>query len=197
VSQPESYAAGLSDGALVARCRAGDARAWEELIERFARYVYAITTRAYGLSEHDAEDVFQDVFVRVYAQLDSLRDDDAIRPWIAQTARRLAIDRLRAASRVEPHDQVPELPSLDAELERIESALDVHRAMAMLPDNCQEILDRFFARDQSYSVIGRELGIAPGTIASRISRCLARLRAELEGEPAGTSPERGRPRVGA
>src|SRR5947208_7110557 len=92
----------LSDSQLVARCRAGDQAAWGELVERFARYVYAISVQALRLPEADAEDVFQEVFARAYQHLDSLRDDDAVRPWLAQLTRRLCIDRLRAAARERP-----------------------------------------------------------------------------------------------
>ena len=70
----------VTDAQLVERCRAGDAAAWDELVERFSRYVYAIAVRAFRLSEHDAEDVFQDVFARTFERLDSLRADGAIRP---------------------------------------------------------------------------------------------------------------------
>ena len=70
----------LIDAQLVGRCRAGEAAAWNELVERFSRYVYAIAVRAYRLPEHDAEDVFQDDFARAYERLGSLRDDTAIRP---------------------------------------------------------------------------------------------------------------------
>jgi RNA polymerase sigma factor (sigma-70 family) len=179
-SETESHAAGVDDAALVARCREGDARAWDELVDRFARYVYAIATQAYRLSEHDAEDVFQEVFARIYTHLHTLRDAEAIRPWIGQTTRRLAVDKVRAARREQPEETLPESGELDTELQRIDLALDVHRAMERLPENCREILDRFFAQDQSYSVIGAELGIAAGTIASRISRCLGKLRGVLE-----------------
>src|ERR1700674_2095984 len=88
--------AAVSDAELVARCRRGDQAAWNELVERFSRYVYAICTQAFRLSQHDAEDVFQEVFARVYQHLDRLRSDEAVRPWIAQLTRRLCIDRLRA-----------------------------------------------------------------------------------------------------
>jgi hypothetical protein len=47
------------DAALDARCRTGDQAAWNELVERFSRYVYAIAVQVFRLSEHDAEDVFQ------------------------------------------------------------------------------------------------------------------------------------------
>ena len=54
-----------SDEQLVARCRAGETPAWNELVERYSRYVYAICTQGFRLRDHDAEDVFQDVFTRV------------------------------------------------------------------------------------------------------------------------------------
>ena len=77
-------------------------------------------------------------------------------------------------------------------LERLDAALTVHEALSALPEHCQEILDRFFACDESYQTIGDALAIAPGTIASRISRCLKKLRAQLEGrsEPSKPSGER-------
>ena len=88
-----------TDAELVARCRSGDVLAWAELVERFSRYVYAISTQAFRLSPADAEDVFQEVFARTYEHLDRLRDDSAIRPWIGQLTRRLCVDRLRAGAR--------------------------------------------------------------------------------------------------
>jgi len=189
--RPAALTAELSDADLVARCRAGDEAAWRELVERFSRYVYAIATQAFRLSPHDAEDVFQDVFARVYERLGSLREDDAVRPWIAQLTRRLCIDRLRAGAREEPSEE--ELAALPAEdvLAELEQAFDVHDALAELSENCREILDRFFARDESYRTIGETLGLPAGTIASRISRCLDRLRATFEGRNQPAAPSGG------
>jgi RNA polymerase sigma-70 factor (ECF subfamily) len=144
------------------------------------------------LSEHDAEDVFQEVFARVYQRLESLRDDEAFRPWIGQLTRRLCIDRLRSGSResVEDADELTELPADDV-LSQLEDAFDVHDALAALPENCREILDRFFARDESYRTIGEALELPAGTIASRISRCLEKLRDTFEGrkDASGASSE--------
>ena len=167
------------------RCRSGDEAAWAALVERFSRYVYAIATGAYRLADADAEDVFQDVFARTYEHLDRLRDDDAIRPWIGQLTRRLCIDRLRAARPSEPLDDAGAHGAVDERLEQIEQAVAVRDALAGLSADCQEILDRFFARDESYRAIGEALAIPAGTIASRISRCLGRLRGELEGRSDG------------
>lgn len=174
-------ASSLSDRDLVRACREGSERAWAELVQRFSRYVYAIASQAYRLADHDADDVFQEVFARTYEHLGRLRDDEAIRPWIGQLTRRLAIDRLRALSREQPEANaldVAEHPE-EPELERIELALAVHAAMATLPEHCQEILDRFFAQEQSYQEISSALEIPMGTIASRISRCLTKLRDQL------------------
>jgi RNA polymerase sigma factor (sigma-70 family) len=174
----------LTDAQLVARCRLGDRDAWNELVERFSRYVYAIATQAFKLPEHDAEDVFQEVFTRAYEQLPKLRDDDAIRPWLAQMTRRLCIDRLRARS----HEQAEELvepADVDDTIARLDEAMAVHEALAALTPNCQDILDRFFARDESYRTIGEALDLPSGTIASRISRCLGKLRSAMEGRNSG------------
>jgi RNA polymerase sigma factor (sigma-70 family) len=171
----------LSDAKLVARCRTGDEAAWSELVTRFSRYVYAIVGQGFGLRNDDAEDVFQEVFARTYQHLDRLRDDEAIRPWIAQLTRRLCIDRLRAGAREQLTDAEIEPDELDETLETLDDALTVHEALGQLPENCQQILDRFFARDESYQTIGAALDIPAGTIASRISRCLAKMRELLEG----------------
>ena len=173
-----------SDAQLVARCRAGDGAAWQELVERFSRYVYAICVQGYRLPEHDADDVFQDVFVRVYERLDQLRSDEAVRPWIAQLTRRVCLDRIRASGRVELVEEVEE-GEVDETMERIEEAWAVRQLLDELSEPCRDILDRFFAQDQSYSTIGAELELPAGTVASRISRCLAGLREAAEGRIEG------------
>ena len=73
----------------------------------------------------------------------------------------------------------------------LDEALTVHEALSRLPEHCREICDRFFARDESYHTIGLELGLPPGTIASRISRCLDKLRRELEGRRPAATPSSG------
>jgi RNA polymerase sigma-70 factor, ECF subfamily len=169
----------VQDAELLSRCRAGDEQAWRELVEHYSRYVYAIAVQGFRLAEHDAEDVFQECFARVYESLGTLRDDEAFRPWLAQLTRRLCIDRIRAGGREQATEPAEE-GALDDTLTGLDEALSVHEALAGLSDDCREILDRFFARDESYRTISEALDIPAGTIASRISRCLAKLRDTLE-----------------
>ena len=170
----------ISDASLVARCRAGDDEAWEELVRRFSRYVLAIAQQAYRLSPTDAEDVFQDVFARTYERLGDLRNDDAVRPWIAQLTRRVCLDRIAASGNEQPLDDITD-ERLERTTEELDDAFTIREALADLGEPCHELLDRFFARDESYRTISEQLDLPSGTIASRISRCLGKLRSELEG----------------
>ncbi len=173
----------VARGSLVERCRHGDRDAWRDLVEEYSRYVYAIIMRGYRLSESDAEDVFQDVFARVFERLETLRDDDALRGWIAQVTRNLCSDHLRRAHLTEELSDET-MTELDDRLVDLDLALAVRQALVRLPAGCAEILDRFFCRDQSYRTISAELDLPPGTVASRISRCLDRLRKEIGGRAA-------------
>lgn len=164
------------DALLVQRCRSGDEAAWNALVERFSSYVYAILTRGFDLDQATAEDVFQEVFIRTYRRLGTLDQPEAIKPWLAQLTRRAAIDRLRATRSEADIDAVPEPVAANPDIDLVERAATVQRALAELPDPYREVVERFFLRDQSYRTIADELGLASGTIASRISRGLSMLR---------------------
>ena len=152
------------------------------LVNHYSGYVYAIVGRGFRLSDHDTEDVFQEVFARLFEHLGEIRDDAALRSWIGQTARRAAIDRLRQSGRESPStsdDGLPDLAAEDSNLARLDLALDVRAEVDSLPDHCREVVLRFFIRDESYRTISAEMDIPPGTVASRISRCLTTLREQL------------------
>ena len=183
--------AAASAPSLVERCRHGEREAWNELVQEYSRYVYAIIVRGYRLSEQDAEDVFQDVFGRVFERLETLRDDAALKGWIAEVTRNLCFDHIR---RARPHEELSDdtVAELDDRLDDLDQALAVRQALGRLPAGCAEILDRFFCRDESYRTIGAALDIPSGTIASRISRCLQKLRREIDGRPAALDASGGR-----
>jgi RNA polymerase sigma factor (sigma-70 family) len=170
------------DARLVVLCREGDQRAWNQLVDRYSSYVYAIAVRGFRLDEPDAEDLFQEVFARTYERLGQLQDPGALRAWIGQLARRLALDRLRGRRSQLGLEQIPEPEAAEDALAEIDAGLWVQQMLSQLPEPFQEILDRFFARGESYRQIAVELDLPAGTIASRISRGLEKLRVLLEEE---------------
>jgi RNA polymerase sigma factor (sigma-70 family) len=70
---------------------------------------------------------------------------------------------------------------VEATIAELDEAFAVREALSGLSEECREVLDRFFCRDESYRTIEEALGIPSGTIASRISRCLAKLRQRFAG----------------
>lgn len=175
------------DALLVQSCRSGEESAWAAIVERFSPYVYAIALR-FGLRDDRAQDVHQEVFMRVFTHLDSLHDERALRPWIAQLTRHVAIDRLRVEARESPEVDLERLPAEDPALERLELSITVRRALDELPAPFGEALRRFFIDDQSYRTIGAALEVAPGTVASRISRGLVMLGEVLDRAPSPAGP---------
>ena len=151
------------------------------LVARFAPYVRTIAVRGYRLSEQDGEDVFQEVFLRAWTHIDTLRDDAAICPWLGQLTRRLAIDRIRARTREAARadlDTLHDVPAADL-LAGLDESLTVRDAIERMSGIHRDVVDRFFVEGQSHATIAADLGIAEGTVASRIARARIRLRTNL------------------
>lgn len=172
---------GPSDVELVARCRAGDARAWETIVLRYRRLVYAIPMRT-GLAPEEADDVFQNTFARLVERLDTLRDPSRLRAWLVTTARRLSLDAaMRRRGLAESEEVLGALPDPDPlppeELARLEEQHLVRCALTELPDRCRELLHLlYYAADEpSYEEIGRRLGLPMGSIGPTRARCLEKL----------------------
>ena len=82
----------------------------------------------------------------------------------------------------------PAQGAADESLAELDLAMTVRDALAAVGEPCSDLLDRFFTRDESYKTISERLEIPPGTIASRISRCLVKLRGQIEGRNDGAGP---------
>src|SRR5947208_17197122 len=102
------------DARLVARCLAGDSRAWDALVRRHERLVYAVA-RSYRLEDDDLADVFQDVFAALVRGLPRLRDTRTLVRWLSSTtdrvARRAALKRRRELALSQPESMVERLPA--------------------------------------------------------------------------------------
>ena len=172
-------------GPLWARIKSGDAAAWAQLVRRYAGLVYSEARRA-GLRPADAEDCAQHAWLALYRRRRQIRDAAAIPAWLIRTTRRQAA---RMAQRLGRETTLPDdLPLIDPampgdeQLSRAEFRTAVAKALSRLDPRCRRLLLQLFVRSEprSYREIARSLGVAPNTIGSLRSRCLARLRKKLE-----------------
>lgn len=169
-----------SDDRIVARCLRGDEAAWRDLVERYSAYIYAIAVRAYRLDPAAADEVFQDVWVRLYDGLPGYSGRGDFRSWLRAVVLSACREFLRQASR----PRAGEDPGGDgADLDRIEAALDVRSAVWALGEPCRTTIGMYFYRDLTQAEVARSLGVPAGTVAARLSRCLRRLREALQEEP--------------
>jgi RNA polymerase sigma factor (sigma-70 family) len=170
-----------TDADLIAGCRQGDARAWEAVVKRYRRLVYAIPSRC-GLHPEEADEVFQNTFSRLFERLDTLREPNLLRAWLVTTARRLSLDAAGRRRPVAGSEEVllvlPDGARLpEAELERLEEQQLVRRALDQLPERCRALLDLlYYASDTpSYERVSERLGMPVGSIGPTRARCLEKL----------------------
>jgi RNA polymerase sigma-70 factor (ECF subfamily) len=177
---------------LVRRCLARDEDAWAALVERYAGYLYALAVRGFRFTPQEAEDVVQDTFAQVFEHLSEYRSTGPLAAWMGTIARNVARQRLRTRAR-HPEAVLPDEAVDTAQqqaLDTIERALLVNEALTRLEPPCDDILRRFFILEQKYGEIASVLQVPPGTVASRIARCLVRLRKIVQ-DSGGGMEERG------
>lgn len=172
------------DAALVEACLAGDEGAWSDLVDRYGRLVYTVARRC-GLSEADAEDAYQNVFLCLYRHLASLRDRQRLASWLTTVARREAIRIGRGRpTAVEGPLQLAESgqPPAHDEVASLERAQLVREALDRLGGRCERLLAVCLGADvrPSHQQIGRMLGMRPGSVGPTRARCFAKLRRILE-----------------
>ena len=167
---------------LVARARQGDQQAWDALVDCYAPLIWSICRR-YRLDGADAEDVAQDVWLRLMDQIDKVRDPAALAGWLATTTRRECCRVRRAAHHLpdDGHvlDQVPDEQTATAEHELIAAERNavLREAFARLPQRYQRLLALLMADPPvPYTEISARLGIAVGSIGPTRRRYLDTLR---------------------
>jgi RNA polymerase sigma-70 factor (ECF subfamily) len=187
-----------TDADLLPRCRAGDEVAWRELVTLHTRRVFGLAYRFTGRVD-EAEDLTQEVFVKVYQTLGRYRESDGpFGGWLMAVARNHAIDHYRRGRqerrrRAEDPALLESMPARQehpiAGLEREERKNLVHGGLRALPPDLRLPLILCDLQGMPYEEIARELGIPLGTVKSRINRARLELakrllgrRRELEGD---------------
>lgn len=182
---------------IFARCQRGDGRAWEQLVDQYARLVHSVPVR-HGLAPDEVEDVAQDVFLALAKNLDKIENPDALPGWLMTTARRLSWRAVQKRRRETPI--VDEMLSAVAEsrtsvvhVARMPSIGELQRGwecqeilmqgLQHLGERCRELLTMLFLAptEPSYDEIANRLSISKGSIGPTRNRCLEKLRTILVG----------------
>lgn len=171
------------------RVAADDEQAIGDLYDRFAPLVYRMAYQTMP-TRSDAEDVVQEVFLRLWRTADRFDPKRAaLVTWVMLLARRHMVDRLRRfRSRVSPSrlDEAWTPPAGEdapiVGMEQDERYAAVLRRVEMLPELQQIVVKRAYLGGQTLKQIGMELGVPLGTIKSALSRALVRLRESSVGE---------------
>jgi RNA polymerase sigma-70 factor (ECF subfamily) len=177
----------IDDEMLVARARSGDRAAFGELVARHQRPALRVAA-VIGGSTEEANDIVQDAMVKVYRSLGTYRGSSSVRSWmlrvVANEAKNHVRSRVRRLRR-DDRDARRELGLTDGAdvgaLERL-GREQLAAALRRLAPRDRAVLGCRFVADLSEAETSAVLGIARGTVKSRTSRALARLRIELEEE---------------
>jgi RNA polymerase sigma factor (sigma-70 family) len=177
-----------SDEELLKGCRRGDESAWEALVARYQRLIYAIPRRA-GLDEDAAAEIFQDVFAALLESIETIEQPSRLQAWLVTTAKRKtwrAVGRAKslrpfASEADEAGGEMYDIPDErllpEEELARLEEQHLVRAALGELEERCRTLLRMLFyaAEAPPYSEIAAALGTSEGSIGPTRARCLKKL----------------------
>ncbi len=173
---------------LVRRCVAGDAAAWEEIVHRFNRRIYNICYRFAGGAD-DAEDLTQEVFIKIYRTMASFDSGRAsFNTWVTTVTRNLLVDHFRKTKNERITDSM-DAPvgedddgrslseqiedkgvSQDQHIERLQTKQMVHEALQKISPELREAVILRDLQDMDYRDIAAVLKVPEGTVKSRINR---------------------------
>jgi RNA polymerase sigma-70 factor (ECF subfamily) len=173
---------------LVRRCISGDAAAWEEIVQRYHRRIYNICYRFAG-SADDAQDLAQEVFIKMYRTLSSYdAERGALMTWMTTLTRNLLVDHFRKTKHDRMTDsldttssehedamplgeRIPDRgPAPDTRVQSREARETVHEALQKLSPELREAVILRDLQDMDYREIATVLKVPEGTVKSRINR---------------------------
>lgn len=184
-----------ADAVLVLRCQEDDREAFDEIVARYKDGIYNYIWRMISNRE-DVEDLAQEVFVRAFASIKSFRRESNFRTWLYKIATNLCIDKYRRAGlerklfvplEYEQDDsefQTVDLPDSTQDpgrvYEREELQIEVHKALARLPEKARAAILLFDIEEMSYEEIAETVGCPVGTVKSRLFNARIQLRSLLK-----------------
>ncbi|MDX1622880.1 MAG: RNA polymerase sigma factor, partial [Gemmatimonadota bacterium] len=168
-----------ADGDDVARAAEGDTRAFERLYREYGPMVHSLARRMAG--SQDADDLTQEVFVRVWKKLDTFRGDAAFSTWLHRVAANLIITRRKARTRRRDRF-IPDEAAIEAAAvgpPSVGASVDLEGALEDLPDGARQVFVLYDVQGYRHEEIAGMLGITAGTSRSQLHRARMLLRQRL------------------
>jgi RNA polymerase sigma factor (sigma-70 family) len=168
---------------IVHAARAGDARAWSALVDRFDKTV-RVVARHHRLCGADQDEAAQQTWMRLLLHIDDVRDPAALSGWLQTTARRESLRVLQAAQREVPvaepiSSDEPDLTAVEEQLLAEERREALHAALAHAPHHQRRVVRLMLEKpDITYDEVSATLDIPKGSIGPTRGRCIARLRGD-------------------
>ena len=181
-----------NDAELFKACQRGDETAWNDLVDRYQRLIFAIPRRA-GLSEEQASDILQEVFLTLFEKFDEIEQPEKIRSWLVTTAKFKTWGLIRSEkgfyspeSEAEMELEMANLPDAsplaDDYLIELEEQHLIRTAVQELETRCQQILSMIYLQDEaaSYAEVAIAVGVGETSISPMRARCLKKLAKILQ-----------------
>ena len=139
----------------------------EMLVRKHASAVLGLCI-AYTKDFHDGEDIMQDVFLKAFTRIDTLRDQSRARQWLLKIARRMCIDHFRKSR---THHSIAEAETVPARPEYCdEHSARVHAAVARLPEAYRDVISLYYLDGCNCAAVARSLGITSAAVRRRLTR---------------------------
>ncbi|HEY4307327.1 MAG TPA: RNA polymerase sigma factor [Gemmatimonadaceae bacterium] len=177
----------IPDDELITRARAGDDRAFALLVDRYESVVAATVVGMLGSGE-DADDVGQETFIRFHRALHDFRGDSSLKTYLVHIAMNLSLNALKRRRRSllrfvrgdETVNEIAEIrPGPDDRVESRETRERVRRAVLQLAEHHRAVVVLRMFNGYSTKEVAESLGIAEGTVMSRLSRAMKELEKKL------------------
>jgi RNA polymerase sigma factor (sigma-70 family) len=176
----------VTEGALLELARQGDNAAWEALVHQHQESVFRLAYLLLG-DPDDAQDITQDAFIRAYNALGRFDAQRPLRPWLLRIASNLASNRRRSIGRYLAalarfsQENPDAYRTYDRPFPNEESAA-LWQALQRVKPGFREVIYLRYFLEMSEAEMAEVLGVAQGTVKSRLHRALKELRIVVEAE---------------